>query len=377
MTKIAAVFGTRPEAIKLAPVIKQLEADDRFDSVTVSTGQHREMLDQVISTFGLTIDHDLDVMRPNQTLASLSSRLIENVDAFIKSVEPDFVLVQGDTTTVLMTSLACFYRSIPTGHVEAGLRTGNIKSPFPEEANRVLTTPISTLHFSPTTNGRDHLIKEGVNESSIFVTGNTVIDALQMEVANQEKAEVQKEINIHFGDVLPEDWRRVPFVLITGHRRENFGRGLESICEAIGSLAKRFPSHRFIYPVHLNPSVQEPVRRLLAGYENIFPIPPQPYRHFVALMKACLLVLTDSGGVQEEAPSLGKPVLVMRDSTERPEGVNSGAALLVGTESESIVSGVVKLLNDLDSYDKDVKAKNPYGDGTAAKKIVEAIGNYF
>lgn len=375
--KIAVFFGTRPEAIKLAPVIRALAADDRFDVLSVSTGQHREMLDQVVKIFDLPVDHDLDVMVPNQTLAGLSSRLIAKIDALIEAEKPDFALVQGDTTTVLMASLACFYRSIPTGHVEAGLRTRNMKSPFPEEANRVLATPLSTLHFAPTNVSEGHLLQDGVQPASIFVTGNTVIDALQLEVANQEKPEVQTEIRNHLDELLPADWREVPFVLITGHRRENFGGGFDEICGAIGELAERFPGTRFVYPVHLNPNVQEPVKKRLAKFDNVFLIPPQPYRPFVALMKACYLVLTDSGGVQEEAPGLGKPVLVMRDTTERPEGVSAGTVRLVGAVRENIVSSVGELLSDADAYARVAEAKNPYGDGTASTQILDAIAGYF
>tara|TARA_R110002049_G_scaffold27321_2_gene94051 strand:- start:144859 stop:146019 length:1161 start_codon:yes stop_codon:yes gene_type:complete len=375
--KIAVFFGTRPEAIKLAPVIRTLARDDRFDVLSVSTGQHREMLDQVVKIFDLPIDHDLDVMVPNQTLAGLSSRLIAKIDTLIESEKPDFALVQGDTTTVLMASLACFYRSIPTGHVEAGLRTRNMKSPFPEEANRVLATPLSTLHFAPTEVSQNHLLRDGVDPKSIYVTGNTVIDALRMEVSNQEDTVVQTEIKTHLDALLPADWRQVPFVLITGHRRENFGGGFDEICGAIGDLADRFPKTRFIYPVHLNPNVQAPVKKLLATFDNVFLIPPQSYRPFVALMKACHLVLTDSGGVQEEAPGLGKPVLVMRDTTERPEGVTAGTVRLVGAVRDNIVDSVSELLSDQSAYAKVAEAKNPYGDGTASRQIVDAIATYF
>jgi len=375
--KIAVFFGTRPEAIKLAPVIRALADDDRFQLLSVSTGQHREMLDQVVKIFDLPIDHDLDVMVPNQTLAGLSSRLISKIDTLVEREEPDFALVQGDTTTVLMASLACFYRSVPTGHVEAGLRTRNMKSPFPEEANRVLATPLSTLHFAPTEVSRDHLLTDGVRQDAIYVTGNTVIDALQMEVSNQELPSVQAEIKAHLDGLLPSDWRDIPFVLITGHRRENFGGGFDAICGAIGELAGKFPHTRFVYPVHLNPNVQAPVNRLLGAFDNVFLIPPQSYRPFVALMKACRIVLTDSGGVQEEAPGLGKPVLVMRDTTERPEGVSAGTVRLVGAVREKIVESVSELLTDGKAYAKVAEARNPYGDGTAAVQIIAAIADYF
>ncbi|MFG0255864.1 MAG: non-hydrolyzing UDP-N-acetylglucosamine 2-epimerase, partial [Rhodopirellula sp. JB053] len=312
-----------------------------------------------------------------QTLASLSSKLMTKIDALLEQETPDFALVQGDTTTVLMASLACFYRRIPTGHVEAGLRTGNLASPFPEEANRVLATPLSTLHFAPTHVSEKHLLDERVPNDRISVTGNTVIDALHLEVERQKDPQVAAEVETQLASVLPSDWRQKRFVLITGHRRENFGGGFESICAAIADLANRFPDVRFVYPVHLNPNVQGPVEKTLGGLDNVILLPPQPYRPFVALMQACELVLTDSGGVQEEAPGLGKPVLVMRDTTERPEGVDAGTVRLVGPVREKIVDGVSELLTDRASYDAMAKASNPYGDGKASERILNAIANYF
>lgn len=375
--KIAVFFGTRPEAIKMAAVVKALATDDRFELLSVSTGQHREMLDQVVKIFDLPVHHDLGVMTPGQTLASLSSRLIEKIDQLLESEKPDFALVQGDTTTVLMASLACFYRRVPTGHIEAGLRTGDMTSPFPEEANRVLATPLSTLHFAPTHVSEKNLLEERVAKDRIFVTGNTVIDALHLEVLRQKEPVIAKEIKDHLSGILPADWRDKRFVLITGHRRENFGGGFDEICSAITDLATRFPETRFIYPVHLNPNVQGPVEASLGNLKNVLLLPPQSYRPFVALMQACELVLTDSGGVQEEAPGLGKPVLVMRDTTERPEGLEAGTVRLVGPVRAKIVEGVSDLLTNAESYEKMARANNPYGDGHASERILNALADYF
>lgn len=375
--KIAVFFGTRPEAIKVAPVIKRLADDERFELLSVSTGQHREMLDQVIDIFDLPVHHDLGVMTPGQTLAGLSSKLIASIDQILEAEQPDFALVQGDTTTVLMASLACFYRRIPTGHIEAGLRTGNLASPFPEEANRVLASPISTLHFAPTSVSVANLLNERIDPAKIFVTGNTVIDALHLEVQQQSDPTVAAKIDDELGSVLPSDWRERRFVLITGHRRENFGGGFDEICGAISELAERFPDVRFVYPVHLNPNVSGPVQKALGAFDNVLLLPPQSYRPFVALMQACELVLTDSGGVQEEAPGLGKPVLVMRDTTERPEGVDAGTVRLVGPVRKNIVDGVSELLSDREAYDQMARATNPYGDGTASQKILDAIAQHY
>ncbi|EKK00865.1 UDP-N-acetylglucosamine 2-epimerase [Rhodopirellula baltica SH28] len=375
--KIAVFFGTRPEAIKVAPVIKRLADDERFELLSVSTGQHREMLDQVIDIFDLPVHHDLGVMTPGQTLAGLSSKLIASIDQILEAEQPDFALVQGDTTTVLMASLACFYRRIPTGHIEAGLRTGNLASPFPEEANRVLASPISTLHFAPTSVSEANLLNERIDPAKIFVTGNTVIDALHLEVQQQSDPAVAAKIDEELGAVLPSDWRDKRFVLITGHRRENFGGGFDEICGAISELAERFPDVRFVYPVHLNPNVSGPVQKALGAFDNVLLLPPQSYRPFVALMQACELVLTDSGGVQEEAPGLGKPVLVMRDTTERPEGVDAGTVRLVGPVRKNIVDGVSELLSDREAYEQMARATNPYGDGTASQKILDAIAQHY
>jgi UDP-N-acetylglucosamine 2-epimerase (non-hydrolysing) len=375
---ILVFMGTRPEAIKLAPVVAALRRSPGLRCIVVATGQHKEMFRQVADQFGFTVDADLDVMRPNQTLAGLTARLMEGIDGWLEKAQPDMALVQGDTTTVLVAALACFYRRIPIGHVEAGLRTGNIWSPFPEEVNRRLATPLVSLHFAPTESARKALLREGVSEESIVVTGNTVIDALLTEVAVQEtNAGVRGSIDAELDGLLGADWREVPFVLITGHRRENFGDGIEQICESIAALARRFPDHRFAYPVHLNPNVVVHVKRLLGDQPNVRLLEPQGYRSFVRLMSTCRLVLTDSGGVQEEAPSLGKPVLVMRDTTERPEGVEAGTAILTGARSSRIVEIATRLLTDAAAYRAMATAKNPYGDGHASERIVARIRRHF
>jgi UDP-N-acetylglucosamine 2-epimerase (non-hydrolysing) len=376
--QVVVFMGTRPEAIKLAPVVAALRRSGDLRCTVVATGQHKEMFWQVTETFGFTVDADLDVMQPNQTLAGLTSRLMQGIDGWLDAGHPDLALVQGDTTTVLVAALACFYRRIPIGHVEAGLRTGNIWSPFPEEVNRKLATPLMALHFAPTETARTALLREGIAAESITVTGNTVIDALLTEVATQAAdPRVQAAIDAELSVLVGEDWASVPTVLITGHRRENFGDGIEQICEAIADLAARFADHRFVYPVHLNPNVHLHVNRLLGGLHNVRLIAPQGYRNFVALLARCRLVLTDSGGVQEEAPSLGKPVLVMRDTTERPEGVEAGTAILTGPRAREIAAHATRLLTDADAYRAMAQAKNPYGDGQAAGRIVGAIRRFF
>jgi len=376
MHKVAVFMGTRPEAIKMAPVIKALEAEPELQPIVISTGQHKEMLQQVVDLFGLKIDHDLEVMQPNQTLASLTARLMTRIDAIFDKVQPDFALVQGDTTTVLVASLACFYRRIPIGHVEAGLRTGNIYSPFPEEVNRKLATPLVTLYFPPTAFGENDLLKEDVPKDRIFVTGNTVIDALHLEVQRQKDPELKKQVHADLALEIGDDWDKKPYVLVTGHRRENFGDGFEQICSALGTLADKYPGHNFIYPVHLNPNVQSIVHEKLGGRPNIRLIGPKDYRRFVALMNASLIVLTDSGGVQEEAPGLGKPVLVMRDTTERPEGVDAGTVRLIGANRDNIVKHVSELIDDPDAHRRMSEAKNPYGDGHASPRICKAVREY-
>lgn len=377
MKTIAVFMGTRPEAIKMAPVVRALLEEPGLRTVVVSTGQHREMLRQVVELFDIPVDHDLDVMQPNQTLASLTSRLMTKIDELLAAVNPDLALVQGDTTTVLTGALACYYRRIAVGHVEAGLRTGDLFSPFPEEGNRRLTTPLVLMHFAPTETARQNLLREGVDPGQITVTGNTVIDALHMELRRQESPQVARQIGAHLSGLLGEGWERRPSVLVTGHRRENFGEGFRQICDGLAELATRFPDHEFIYPVHLNPNVQEPVKRRLGATANVKLIPPQNYSEFVRLMSVCRVVLSDSGGVQEEAPSLGKPVLVMRDTTERPEGVAAGTVKLVGADAGRIAEEVSLLLSDPVAYRAMAEAKNPYGDGHAAGRIVDRIRAHF
>jgi UDP-N-acetylglucosamine 2-epimerase (non-hydrolysing) len=366
-------MGTRPEGIKMAPVVAALRRARDLECRVVATGQHREMFQQVAAQFGFEVDADLGVMRPGQTLAGLTSRLMDRIDGWLETGHADMALVQGDTTTVLVAALACFYRKIPIGHVEAGLRTGDIWSPFPEEVNRRLAAPLVSLHFAPTPTARAALVREGIPEGSIEVTGNTVIDALLMELAQQEKPSIRREVGAALSRVLGAAGDDGPFVLITGHRRENFGEGLRQICEAITVLARRYPGLRFVYPVHLNPNVKGQVGRLLGRLPNVRLVEPQGYRVFVALMARCRLVLTDSGGVQEEAPSLGKPVLVMRDTTERPEGVEAGTALLTGPRTDSIVEHTSRLLDDPEAYRAMANAVNPYGDGRAAERIVARV----
>ena len=373
MKKIAIFMGTRPEGIKMAPVVKAIEAADGLESLVVSTGQHKEMLQQVVDLFEIDVDHDLEVMLPNQTLPILTARLITRIDALLEETKPDMALVQGDTTTVFTAALCCFYRGIPVGHVEAGLRTGNMRSPFPEEANRKLACPLVSLHFPPTDTSKANLLREWVDENSVHVTGNTVIDALHLEVKRQESTENQVPLKAKLVDAIGEDFTERPYVLVTGHRRENFGGGFDEICTALSTLAKTHPDHLFIYPVHLNPKVQKPVYDTLGQFDNIKLIPPQPYSEFVMLMNHSKIVLTDSGGVQEEAPSLGKPVLVMRDTTERPEGVEAGTVKLVGADAAAIIENVDLLINDKAAYEKMAQAKNPYGDGKAAARIAGAV----
>ncbi len=372
--KISIILGTRPEAIKLAPLILALKHTASFTVEVCVTAQHRQMLDQVLTIFNIVPDVDLDLMKPNQTLASLTSDAIRAVDGYIRDSKPDMVLVQGDTTTVFAASLAAFYQKIPVGHVEAGLRTGNKYSPFPEEVNRLITSRLAELHFAPTIAAQTNLAAENIAGKDIFVTGNTVIDALLM---------VTEKISNAVPDIpgLPAELftgtDRRKIVLITGHRRENFGEGFFTICRAIARLAERFTDVAFVYPVHLNPNVQSPVYSMLSGKENIYLIAPVSYVPFVALMRRATVILTDSGGVQEEAPSLGRPVLVMRDTTERPEAVSAGTAKLVGTDEDLIVSSTARLLEDPSEYDRMVNAVNPYGDGKAAERIVGILSHYF
>ena len=370
MKKISVIFGTRPEAIKLCPVVLALQEDPAFDCKVCVTGQHKEMLYQVLDVFGVKPDIDLQLMRPNQTLGGLTSRAIAAIDEYLAIEKPDIVMVQGDTTTVLAGALSAFYHHIPIAHVEAGLRTGNMQSPWPEEANRVLTTRLAQWHFCPTENNKANLLNEGVSEKDIYVTGNTVIDALLMA---KEKVKANPPVIDGLPTGLIASDERM--VLVTGHRRENFGKGFENICTAIRSLAERFPETHFVYPVHLNPNVREPVDRILGHHcgKNVHLIEPQSYLPFVALMNRAYLILTDSGGVQEEAPSLGKPVLVMRDTTERPEAVIAETVKIVGTARYSIEAEATRLLTDEREYVKMKRATNPYGDGKAVQRILEIL----
>lgn len=367
--RVMIVFGTRPEAIKMAPVVRALAEHEDLQTQVVVTAQHRQMLDQVLELFAIKPDHDLDLMQPGQTLPGLYARILEAMSAIIASERPDLVLVHGDTSTTLATAMAAFYNKVPVGHVEAGLRTGDLLAPWPEEANRRLTAPLASLHFAPTALARSNLLAEGISEADVHVTGNTVIDAL-LEVADRIGGDA---------DLRDSLARRFPFldarqrlVLVTGHRRENFGEGFEQICLALKGLGQRGDT-QVVYPVHLNPNVQEPVRRLLSDDPGIKLIEPQDYLPFVYLMSRADVILTDSGGIQEEAPSLGKPVLVMRDTTERPEAVDAGTVRLVGTNAKRITREVSSLLDDPRAYEAMSRAHNPYGDGKAARRISSII----
>ena len=367
--KILSIFGTRPEAIKMAPVIKGLEANENITSNVCVTAQHREMLDQVLKLFSIQPDFDLDIMGHNQELTDVTKAVLEGLDKVLKVCEPDRVLVHGDTTTSFTAALAAFYKKIPVGHVEAGLRTGDIYAPWPEEMNRRLTDTICDLHFAPTQSAEQNLIKSGIEKSGIFVTGNTVIDALFSTCDRLEnEPEIRKQAEKHL-PILKNDKK---LILVTGHRRENFGRGFEQICMALARLAQR-EDLEIVYPVHLNPNVQEPVNRILGHQENIHLITPLEYLPFVYLMKKAYFIITDSGGIQEEAPSLGKPVLVMRELTERPEAVYAGTVKLVGTNQSKIVEAASHLLDDKNFYKSKSIAHNPYGNGDASKTIITEL----
>jgi UDP-N-acetylglucosamine 2-epimerase (non-hydrolysing) len=375
MKKILVVFGTRPEAIKMAPLILGLQKySEIIETKICVTAQHRQMLDQVLDIFGIKPDFDLDIMKVDQDLYDITEAIIHGMKKVFISYKPDLVCVHGDTTTAFATALSAFYEGIPIAHIEAGLRSGNIYSPWPEEANRKLISVLTSLHFAPTSTSKKNLLNENINISAIHVTGNTVIDALLWVVKKISddqiyKMKVEQEI-LSCYDRFSVEKR---FVLITGHRRENFGKGFIHICQAIRELAIRYPEVDFIYPVHLNPNVQKPVYNLLNDLDNVYLIKPLEYEVFAYLMKRCYLVLTDSGGIQEEAPSLGKPVLVMRENTERPEALESGTVKLVGTNTQKIVSETSRLLDDVLEYKQMSKATNPYGDGTAADKIIKVI----
>ncbi|MCF2861067.1 UDP-N-acetylglucosamine 2-epimerase (non-hydrolyzing) [Pseudoalteromonas sp. Cnat2-41] len=372
-TKVLSVFGTRPEAIKMAPVVKTLANDSRFEARVCITAQHREMLDQVMALFAIKADYDLDIMQKGQSLNDVTCRILQGLAPVLDEFKPDIVLVHGDTATTFAASLAAFYQQIPVGHVEAGLRTGNLYSPWPEEANRKLTGALTQLHFAPTDTSKNNLLKENIDPSNVHVTGNTVIDAL-LDVVDKVNTKPSLSEQLQQQLALAADER---VILVTGHRRESFGGGFERICQALARIAKRFPQSRIVYPMHMNPQVREPVNRLLQGLENISLIEPLDYLPFVYLMNRAHLIVTDSGGVQEEAPSLGKPVLVMRDTTERPEAVAAGTVELVGTDEQTIFTAVERLMTDEQAYQRMSRAHNPYGDGQASQRIADAIGAHF
>jgi len=373
--KIMLVFGTRPEAIKMAPVIHAIKAKpDQFELKVCVTSQHREMLDQVLDIFNIKPDIDLNLMKKNQNLSNLTSIILNNMQTVFTKHQPNIVLVHGDTTTTLATSMAAFYESISVGHVEAGLRTYNLNAPFPEEFNRQITSKITKWHFAPTKISKKNLLSDGIDKSSITITGNTVIDALNWiltRIDNDKNR--QQNLNNILNAVLPFNWKNENFVLVTAHRRENFGDGFFEICSAVKELALKYPKIHFVYPVHLNPNVSRIVYRLLKGIKNIHLIKPLEYESFIYLLKHSYLVLTDSGGIQEEAPSLGKPVLVMRETTERPEAIEAGTVEIVGSNKKKIVKRVSRLLNNKKHYQKMSRAHNPYGDGLACKRIVDVL----
>ena len=372
MKKILTVFGTRPEAIKMCPLVHALKAESKIESRVCVTAQHREMLDQVLDLFEIKPDYDLDIMQPNQGLYEITTNILQKIKPVLEDFKPDLVLVHGDTSTTFVTSLAAFYQQIKVGHIEAGLRTGDIYSPWPEEANRKLTSALTQHHFAPTTGSEKNLLNENIPQANITVTGNTVIDALlwvKEKIANNEKLEKTLSSQYNFLD------QSKRLILVTGHRRESFGDGFENMCKALREIATTHSDVEILYPVHLNPNVQEPVNRLLKDISNIHLIDPQDYLPFVYLMTRAHIILTDSGGIQEEAPSLGKPVLVMRDTTERPEAIDAGTVKLVGTNCQKIVNEVSTLLNNEQAYLAMSKAHNPYGDGKACDKIVKKILN--
>ena len=370
--RVLSVVGTRPEAIKMAPVVRALEASEGFASVLCVTAQHRGMLDQVLELFELEPDHDLDLMRERQTLPALTARVLTGVSGVIEAEAPDVVLVQGDTTTTFAGALAAFYAGVPCGHVEAGLRTGDLAAPFPEEANRLLADRLASYYFVPTQRCAEALAAEGVPQERVWLTGNTVVDAL-LQIRDRVRRTPLTDDREALGSSYPAVAGNAPLVLVTGHRRESFGDGFRRICEALRTLAEQHPDVEIVYPVHLNPRVQEPVRRTLSDLPNVHLLPPLTYPVFVRLMDRCTFILTDSGGVQEEAPALGKPVLVMREVTERPEGVEAGTARLVGTDPERIVAESERLLSEPDTYRAMRMAHNPFGDGKAAQRIVEIL----
>ena len=378
MKKILLVFGTRPEAIKMAPLVKQLKKDTiNFETKVCVTAQHREMLDQVLDLFDIVPDYDLNLMKPGQDLYDITSNVLLGMKDVLNDFKPDVVLVHGDTTTTSATSLSAFYQQIKIGHVEAGLRTGNLLSPWPEEANRQITGVLANYHFAPTTTSQKNLLKENKNTKNVIVTGNTVIDALYLAL---KKIKQSKELELKITNDIESYFnnskfkiQNSKFILVTGHRRENHGQGFINICIALKQIALDNPTIDIVYPVHLNPNVQKPVREILSDIENIYLIEPLQYEQFIYLMDKSYFIITDSGGVQEEAPSLGKPVLVMRDTTERPEALEAGTVKLVGTDTQLIVKEANELINNAQEYEKMSKAHNPYGDGKACKRIVEFL----
>lgn len=373
--KIMLVFGTRPEAIKMAPLYHHMKRhSDEIDVKLCVTAQHRQMLDQVLHTFDMQPDIDLDLMKSGQDLVDITSAVLLAMREILALQKPDIVMVHGDTTTAMATSLACFYARIPVGHVEAGLRTYDLDAPFPEEFNRQSVGKTARWHFAPTATSKSNLIAENIPEENILVTGNTVIDALHWVLGRIDSDPgLYADIATSLDQQLPFDWKREKYILITGHRRENFGDGFDQICRGLCDLANHYPAVHFVYPVHLNPNVRAPVSSLLGSMDNVHLIEPLAYEPFVLLLKNCFMVLTDSGGIQEEAPSLGKPVLVMREVTERPEAVKAGTVLLVGADREKIVQGVSRLLDDPEAYEKMARAHNPYGDGRACPRIVSYL----
>ncbi|MTC45752.1 UDP-N-acetylglucosamine 2-epimerase (non-hydrolyzing) [Providencia sp. wls1922] len=368
--KVLTVFGTRPEAIKMAPLVHALANDNRFHARCCVTAQHREMLDQVLELFEIVPDYDLNIMKQGQTLNDITSRILLELKPILQDFEPNIVLVHGDTATTFAASLAAYYEQIPVGHIEAGLRTGNLYSPWPEEANRKLTCALTKYHFAPTETSKNNLLKENINEQNITVTGNTVIDALFII---QRKIETNLKLQENLSLQFPFLDRSKKLILVTGHRRESFGEGFERICEALAIAAKKHPDVQILYPMHLNPNVRGPVNQILSSIENIYLVEPQQYLPFIYLMTRAYIILTDSGGIQEEAPALGKPVLVMRDTTERPEAIEAGTVKLVGTDVNKIVANIDTLLSNNKEYEKMSFAHNPYGDGFACLQILEKL----
>lgn len=367
--KILSVFGTRPEAIKMAPLVKEIEKNENFQSIVVVTAQHREMLDQVLELFQIKPDYDLNIMKSNQSLTDITANVLKGLNDIFDEVEPDLVLVHGDTTTTFTAALAAYYKKIQVGHIEAGLRSGDIYSPFPEEGNRKLTGSLANFHFSPTIGAKENLLLENVSEENIYVTGNTVIDALLETVNLSEKNSIEKKVNFPCSITGDND----KIILVTAHRRENHGKPLENIFNALLDIHRDFRDIKIVFPVHKNPKVRDLAKKMLSDKERIFLVEPMEYEDFSYLISKSYLVLTDSGGIQEEAPALGKPVLVLRENTERPEAIQAGTVELVGTNSDFIYKSVKKLLTQRESYDKMAKAVNPYGDGKASQRIVKAL----